>query len=396
MTEINLGFLAHLGADPGAIGPWLDEASGAMVDHIHRWLGGDRNALRGRTNAPGGRETGQRAFNFMDRFSAFRGAMGASATGLSPVVWARGVLRLGAVITLTAGLVFAGIGDAAAQSKKKRRQLLEQIQKNLALVTDAPDESWRQLDPENMVVMDLPTGQVVIEVRPDFAPINANRVKELVQAGFYDGLRFHRVIEGFVAQGGDPKNDGTGGSDKPNIQGEFTRSLAELDDYSVIGRDRVAAQVGYLDGLPVASQPASLTSFLADGTVNAWGIHCPGTLSMARATNPNSANSQFFFVIGDARLSLDSRYSVWGWVVDGFRHSRRIARGEPPTRPTPIVRARLGTDIPPAERPTVEIFRTSDPRFQQYLEATGKITDGLVRDICDIRVPVKVNGDLKL
>ncbi|MEL6111864.1 MAG: peptidylprolyl isomerase [Pseudomonadota bacterium] len=334
----------------------------------------------------------------MVRLTALRRAVFAFANGFINFTKYRNATALRLV--LLAGLAFAvaasGVGEAAAQSKKKRRQLLEQIQKNLALITAAPDESWRPLAPENMVVMDLPTGQVIIELRPDFAPINANRVRELVRAGFYDGLRFHRVIEGFVAQGGDPKNDGTGGSDMPDIQGEFSRPLAELDDFTVIGRDRVAAQVGYLEGMPVASQPASLSSFLSDGTVKAWGIHCPGTMSMARATNPNSANSQFFFVIGDARLSLDSRYSVWGWVVDGFRHSRRIARGEPPTRPTPIVRARLGTDIPLDERPAVEVFRTGDPRFQEYLEATGKITDGLVRDICDIRVPVKVNGDLKL
>lgn len=309
------------------------------------------------------------------------------------------LLRLSKIVAT--GLICAALSmswavDASAQSKKQQRKLLEEIQRNLSFITDAGDESWRPLDPENMLVLDLPTGQVIIELRPDFAPINAGRIRELTREGFYDGLRFHRVIEGFVAQGGDPKNDGTGGSSKPNIKGEFTREINSLDNYAVIGRDRVAAQVGYLDGLPVASQPPSLGSFLVDKKVEAWGIHCPGTLSMARATPPDSANSQFFFVIGDARLSLDSRYSVWGWVVDGMRHSRRIARGEPPTRPTPIVRARIGTDIPLDERPSVEVFRTADPRFQSYLEATGKITDGLVRDICDIRIPVKVNGDLKL
>lgn len=297
---------------------------------------------------------------------------------------------------LCAAISITTVGDANAQSRKQQRKLLEQIQRNLSFITEAGEESWRDLDPENMLVLDLPTGQVVIEIRPDFAPINAGRIRELTREGFYDGLRFHRVIEGFVAQGGDPKNDGSGGSDKPNIQGEFTRNINSLDNFAVIGRDRVAAQVGYIDGLPVASQPPSLGSFLENREVNVWGIHCPGTLSMARATAPDTANSQFFFVIGDARLSLDARYSVWGWVVDGMRHSRRIARGEPPTRPTPIVRARMGSDIPADERPEVQIFRTADPRFQKYLETTGKITDGLVRDICDIRIPVKVNGDLKL
>jgi len=297
-------------------------------------------------------------------------------------------------------LVFAGsaiiVADASAQSKKERRRLLEQLNANLKLIVDADDSSWRVPDLENILIMDLPTGEVYIELKPDFAPVTTRRVRELVREGFYDGLTFHRVIEGFVAQGGDPKGDGTGGSTKPNIKAEFTHELTSLETYAVIGRDRIAPQVGYYEGLPVASQPPSLSSFLKSGQTQAWGIHCPGTLSMARATNPDTANSQFFFVIGDSRLSLDSRYSVWGWVVDGLRHSRRIARGEPPSRPTPILRVRVAADVPEDEKPKLEIFRTEKPAFKQYLEASGKITDGLVRDICDIKVPVRVDGKLKL
>lgn len=295
-------------------------------------------------------------------------------------------------------LVVAGFGvtQADAQSRKQRRLLIQQLTEQIELITGVEDEAWRDLDPENTILMDLPTGVVVIELRPDFAPINAGRVRELVREGFYDGLYFHRVIEGFVAQGGDPEGDGTGGSEKPDIQGEFSHTLGAIDNYTVIGRDRIAAQVGYVDGLPVAAQPASLSSFLANGSSNMWGIHCPGTMSMARATDPNSANSQFFFVIGDARLSLDSRYSTWGWVVHGLRHSKRISRGEPPTRPTPIVRVRLAADVPQEDRPDIKVFRTDHPNFQKYLEATGKVNDGLVRDICDIKVPTKVDGEVKL
>lgn len=306
------------------------------------------------------------------------------------------VARLSVAVLLAFGVTGMVVGDALAQNKKKRQQIIETLTKNLALITEAGDDAWRTLDPEDTILLDLPTGLVVVELRDDLAPVNAARVRELVREGFYNNLRFHRVIEGFVAQGGDPKGDGTGGSDKPDIKGEFTTEVSKIDNYAVIGRDRIAAQVGFLEGMKVAAQPASLKSFLVSNSVDAWGIHCPGTMSMARATNPDSANSQFFFVIGDARLSLDRRYSVWGWVVDGFRHSRRIARGEPPTRPTPIVRARIAADVPESERPRVEIFDTSNPRFVEYLEATGKITDGLVRDICDIRVPVKVDGELKL
>ncbi len=306
------------------------------------------------------------------------------------------VLTCAGILGFSCVLMVSGLQDAEAQNKKKRLKLLLALQEKVKLITEAEDEAWRSLDPENTLVMDLPSGEVVIELRPDLAQINANRVRDLVREGFYDGLYFHRVIQGFVAQGGDPNGDGTGGSTKPDIKGEFTKDLKVTNGFTVIGRDRIAAQVGYIDGLPVAAQPTSLGSFLSDGEVDLWGVHCPGTMSMARATNPDSGNSQFFFVIGDARQSLDSRYSVWGWVVDGFRHSKRISRGEPPTRPTPIVRVRLASEMPEAERPKVEVFRTDNPDFKKYLEATGKVKDGLVRDMCDIKVPTRVNGEVKL
>lgn len=263
-------------------------------------------------------------------------------------------------------------------------------------ITKAPDASWRAIEPDNMLIMDLPAGPVVIELRPDFAPGHVARIKELVRAGFYDGLRFHRVIEGFVAQGGDPKGDGTGGSDLPNIPGEFLRDTKDVDNFTVIGRDRIAARVGFIDGMPTAAQPESLRSFKTDREVQIWPVHCPGVMSMARATDPNSANSQFFLMLGDSRLDLDRRYTIWGQIVDGAENSRRIVRGEPPPRPTPIVRMRIASDIPEAQRPKIEVFRTETEAFSQYIEASGHVNDGLVRDICGIRPPRRIDGKVEL
>jgi peptidylprolyl isomerase len=175
------------------------------------------------------------------------------------------------------------------------------------IVIEAPAEAWRPVDPENTLIMDLPSGSVVIELRPDFAPAHVTQVKTLVRQGFYNGLSFHRVIEGFAAQGGDPKGDGTGGSELPNIIPEFERDSAAVDGFTVVGRDRVAARVGFIDGLPVAAEPESMRAFIGARPVGLWGAHCPGVMSMARGTHPQSANSQFFVVIGDARSSLDRR-----------------------------------------------------------------------------------------
>ena len=146
----------------------------------------------------------------------------------------------------------------------------------------------------NTLVLNLDSGgDVVIRLRPDLAPGHVERIKELVNEGFYDGVVFHRVIPGFMAQGGDPTGRGTGGSDKPNLNAEFS------------------------------SEP-----------------HVRGAVSMARTNDPNSANSQFFICFDDATF-LDRQYTVWGNVVEGMEHVDALPKGEPPREPGKIVKASL-------------------------------------------------------
>jgi peptidylprolyl isomerase len=135
---------------------------------------------------------------------------------------------------------------------------------------------------------------VVIKLRPDLAPGHVARITELASEGFYDGVIFHRVIAGFMAQGGDPTGTGMGGSDKPDLAAEFN------------------------------PEP-----------------HVEGICSMARAQNPNSANSQFFICLDDARF-LDKQYTVWGQVVSGMEHVHALPKGEPPRAPGKIVKATVG------------------------------------------------------
>src|SRR5688500_16472827 len=134
-------------------------------------------------------------------------------------------------------------------------------------------------------------GDVVIKLRPDLAPGHVARITELAKEGFYDGVVFHRVIDGFMAQGGDPTGTGSGGSDKPDLQAEFN------------------------------AEP-----------------HVRGTCSMARTNNPHSANSQFFICFDDARF-LDKQYTVWGQVESGMEHIDALPKGEPPRSPGKIVKA---------------------------------------------------------
>ncbi|GHE06190.1 peptidylprolyl isomerase [Defluviimonas sp. 20V17] len=163
-------------------------------------------------------------------------------------------------------------------------------------------------DPENTIIMELKDGQVVIELLTDIAPQHSARMKELARAGAYDNVVFHRVIDGFMAQTGDVANGnaekdfnlgraGTGGSDLPDLQAEFSR----------IPHDR-------------------------------------GTLGAARSQNPNSANSQFFINFSDNHF-LNGQYTVYGRVIEGMDHVDKITRGEPPASPDRMISVKVAADV---------------------------------------------------
>jgi peptidylprolyl isomerase len=146
----------------------------------------------------------------------------------------------------------------------------------------------------NHLVLSLDSGgDVVIKLRPDLAPQHVARIRELAEEGFYDDVVFHRVIDGFMAQGGDPTGTGMGGSDKPDLPAEFS------------------------------AEP-----------------HVRGIASMARSSNPDSANSQFFLCLDDCGF-LDKQYTVWGEVEEGMEHVDALPKGEPPREPGKIVKASL-------------------------------------------------------
>jgi cyclophilin family peptidyl-prolyl cis-trans isomerase len=151
-------------------------------------------------------------------------------------------------------------------------------------------------DPENTLIIETTKGPVVIAMRPDLAPKHVERIKQLVREGFYDGIVFHRVIDGFMAQTGCPQGTGTGGSKYPNLPAEFN------------------------------AEP-----------------HVRGVVSMARAASPNSANSQFFIVFDDATF-LDNKYTVWGQVIEGMENVDKIKRGEPVQNPDKMVSVKVAAD----------------------------------------------------
>lgn len=200
-----------------------------------------------------------------------------------------------------AALAQGGGGNAQEMKKAEASMRAEQNAKTLGMDPAAKlPSATAPADPQNIWDLDLSSGgRVRIQLRPDIAPNHVERIKQLTRQGFYNGLKFHRVIPGFMAQGGDPKGDGTGGSTLPDLTAEF-------------------------NPMP----------------------HLRGTVSMARAQDDNSANSQFFIVLLP-RMQLDKKYTVFGRVIDGMQYVDAIAPGEPPANPTLILQASIESDGKP-------------------------------------------------
>lgn len=198
-------------------------------------------------------------------------------------------MRLAFALVVTAALTLG----ASAEARKAPRIKPADV----AMANDLTGFLPPALTPDNTWDLDLSDGgRVVIQLRPDRAPLMVERIKTLTRQGFYNGLMFHRVIEGFMAQGGDPKGTGEGGSTLPDVKAEF-------------------------NDLP----------------------HVRGAVAAARASDEDSANSQFYIMF-QPNLKLDKHYTVFGRVVSGMGYVDAIQRGEPPANPTHILRATLGSD----------------------------------------------------
>jgi peptidylprolyl isomerase len=246
---------------------------------------------------------------------------------------------------------------------------------------------WRDLNAENTLVIDTNKGRVVVEMYPELAPQHVERMKTLTRQGFYNGQKFHRVIEGFMAQTGDPQGTGEGGSTLPNVPGEFT--IRHGADFPMVTASRPrGSQIGYLGAMPVQSQVQELIPIAKDGKVHAWGLYCSGVLGMARAGDNNSANSQFF-LMRSYNAALEKRYTAFGMTVQGLDVVRKLKIGEPPVDPDTMTKVQIMADIPEADRPKVKVMNTSSKAFADLIEKTRK-EKGADFSACDITVPTKV------
>lgn len=265
-----------------------------------------------------------------------------------------------------------------------------------AMTAGAPAaaQDWRPVAPENLLVIDTAKGRIVAELDPRIAPRAVERIRTLADQGFYDGLTFHRVIPDFMAQTGDPLGTGAGGSELPDIPGEFgfrrgrTDPFLRLGDVSANGLQR-----GLLGSMAVTSQPDAQMMVTADFKASATALFCPGVLGMARNGDPDSANSQFFIMTG-RNANLDGAYAPFGRVLAGLEVVRALKSGSEAedgrvVDPDVMTRVRTAAALPEAERPAVRVQAPASAAFLAEVERV-RAAEGSRLDVCSVQPAVEV------
>jgi peptidylprolyl isomerase len=264
---------------------------------------------------------------------------------------------------------------------------------------DFPDDAWRTVSQDRLLYIDTDHGMIVVEMAPEFAPQHVERMTTLANEHFYDYLVWHRVIDGFVAQGGGSRTNPNHRTDLPLVPGEFTirRNPGEIEIYET--QDRVInprsnpsmARAGFWNGFPAGTQAAALASITGDGRVESWLLHCEGAAAMARTNDPDSAGSQFYITRGNAE-HLNAQYTVWGRVRAGQEAVNAIAEGtagqDPGFTPDTIRSIRVGSDPEFNGQVNVEVIDTNSEAFANWLAAQGEGENA--PDVCEVEIPVRI------
>ncbi len=276
-----------------------------------------------------------------------------------------------------------------------------------AWAADTADSDWRNVDPDNLVLIDTKYGETVLELYPAFAPSAVKRFKDLTRAHFYDGKSFYRVIEGFVAQGGIGEGtQATGGAkanDKrlvqwPPLKAEFDRPIGDDIAFTKIDNaDLFAPEIGHANGFPVGRDPKEGRE---------WIIHCPGTLAFARDNDPDTASTEFYVVIGQAPRRLDRNLTAFGRVLSGMAYLQKLHRGNRDVdsgvianvkERDAIVSVRIVSDLPAARQPHYQVMNTQGAAFAKWKNDRINPAPGFyvrqplpILDICLASVPTRL------
>ncbi|WP_409018586.1 peptidylprolyl isomerase [Brevundimonas vesicularis] len=264
----------------------------------------------------------------------------------------------------------------------------------LATSADAQPADWREVAPENLLVIETSKGQVLVELEPRMAPRHVERIRTLTERGFYDGLKFHRVIPNFMAQTGDPEGTGAGGSDLPDVPGEFSFRRGR-DSGFVPVENAGDGLVGIMGSMPIATQPDAQMFVTADLKTSAHGLFCPGVAGMARANSPDSANSQFFLMSG-RNDNLNEGYTPFGRVVAGqdvvlaLKPGSEADDGKVAGDPDVMVKVQMASALPQGQRPVVRVALPGSAAFDEAVRAARTAKSGAFH-ICDVQPVVQVS-----
>lgn len=296
---------------------------------------------------------------------------------------------------LALALAVAVIAPAAAQDAAQTKPRSAQ-----EIIDAAPASAWRTLDPANTLYMELPSGRVIIELAPGFAPEHVANIRTMATGGFWDGLTIYRSQDNFVVQFGDAEGEEAGkakpypAGTKLHLPAEFTRSDRGVAFDRLPDVDGWAPQVGFADGFPVARNP---------DTGKLWITHCYGVVGAGRNNPPDSSiGAELYVVIGQAPRALDHQLTVVGRVVQGMELLSVIPRGPAPmgfypdpAQRTPILSIKLASEVPVAQRTPLQLLRTDSQAFLDATEARRNRKDDFYTeppghiDLCNVPLPVR-------
>jgi peptidylprolyl isomerase len=257
------------------------------------------------------------------------------------------------------------------------------------VIASSKASDWRGLDPQNTLYVELPSGRVVIELDPTFAPNGVTNIRTLVRAHYFDGLAVVRAQDNFVVEWNDPDKTHPLGSAEKTLGAEFSRSSNDLPFTPLPDPDTFAPEVGFVNGFPAARDPR---------THLAWLVHCYSMVGVGRDNDVDSGNgSELYVVIGQAPRQLDRNVTLVGRVVSGMEQLATLKRGtgnmgfyEKPAERTPIQSIRLAADVPEAQRSQLEVLRTDTATFSELVESRRnrreewyKVPAGRI-DVCNV------------
>jgi peptidylprolyl isomerase len=263
--------------------------------------------------------------------------------------------------------------------------------------SNSHDADWRTLDPDNTLYMELPSGRVVIELAPQFAPKHVENIRALVRARYFDEQRIIRAQDNFVVQWGDASIARPLGEAKATLPGEFTRSAIGLPFTPLPDKDTYAPQTGFSDGFPAARESAR---------GQAWAVHCYGAIGVGRDTSADSGGgAELYAVIGHAPRQLDRNVTIVGRVVHGMELLSALPRGtgeagfyERPEEYTVIKSVRLASELPESKRWILQALRTDSKEFLEHVESRRNRRDEWYKvranaiDVCNVPLPVRRVG----